>query len=226
MASDVQVKICQQDIIRLDLEIKALIQDTRKCTQSTELLQDLNQSIQKKLLDLKKCIKDLERLAREQERETDTIGILREVENHKKQLSSVQVELRRAYVASQLAIEKYNREQLYAGTSTFKKSISSKEQAAQAATNVTEQLMTISRRMAAQVKQGQDTVSTLATSSRQINQTQDEFKNMASHIQNSQRLLTRYGRRECTDKILIVFAIMFFFAAVLYIIKKRLFSVS
>jgi len=26
MASDVQVKICQQDIIRLDLEIKALIQ--------------------------------------------------------------------------------------------------------------------------------------------------------------------------------------------------------
>ena len=41
------------------------------------------------------------------------------------------------------------------------RSASTKEEVARTATNVTEQLMTISRRMAAQVKQGQDTISTL-----------------------------------------------------------------
>lgn len=54
--------------------------------------------------------------------------------------------------------------------------------------------------------------------------TQKELTGMASDIHNSGRLLTKYGRRECTDKFLILFAIIFFFSTVLYIVKKRLFG--
>ncbi len=46
---------------------------------------------------------------------------------------------------------------------------------------------------------------------------------MSGHISNSRKLITKYGRREFTDKLLIFLALVFFFATVLYIMKKRLF---
>ena len=59
-------------------------------------------------------------------------------------------------------------------------------------------------------------------SSKQVTSVQGEFENMSGHIQHSRKLLTKYGRRECTDKLLILLALVFFFASVLYILKKRL----
>ncbi len=56
-----------------------------------------------------------------------------------------------------------------------------------------------------------------------MSDTHEEFKTMTGHIQNSRKLLTKYSRREFTDKLLIFLALVFFFATVLYIIKKRLF---
>lgn len=68
--------------------------------------------------------------------------------------------------------------------------------------------------------------SSAVTSSKQVGETFDEFRNMSGHIQSSHKLLTKYGRRECTDKLLIFLALVFFFASVLYVIKKRLLSSS
>ena len=61
-------------------------------------------------------------------------------------------------------------------------------------------------------------------SSGQVTSTQEEFKSMSGHIQISKNLLTRYSRREMSDKLLILLALMFFFATVLYIVKKRFFG--
>lgn len=47
---------------------------------------------------------------------------------------------------------------------------------------------------------------------------------MTGHIQNSHKLITKYGRREFTDKLLIFLALVFFFSTVLYIVKKRMFG--
>ena len=77
--------------------------------------------------------------------------------------------------------------------------------------------------MSAQVQRGQDTMSTLVESSKQIGDTNEEFKTMSGHIQISRKLLTKFGRRELTDKLLIFLALIFFFGTVLYIVKKRLF---
>ena len=83
--------------------------------------------------------------------------------------------------------------------------------------------MSLSQKMAAQVQQGHDTMSTLVKSSDQITDTNEEFKNMSGHIQISRKLLTKFGRRELTDKLLIFLALVFFFGTVLYIMKKRIF---
>jgi len=66
----------------------------------------------------------------------------------------------------------------------------------------------------------------VVSSSRTVGDTEDELKNMGGHIQSSHKLLTKYGRREWTDRLLILLALAFFFASVLYIVKKRLFPAS
>ena len=46
---------------------------------------------------------------------------------------------------------------------------------------------------------------------------------MGGVIGQSRKLITKYARREFTDKVLIAFALAFFFGVVLYILRKRLF---
>lgn len=52
---------------------------------------------------------------------------------------------------------------------------------------------------------------------------QDELQTTGSVITQSGKLLAKYGRREFTDKVLLLFAFNFFLACVLYILQKRLF---
>ena len=63
----------------------------------------------------------------------------------------------------------------------------------------------------------------VVSSSRTVGDTEEELRGMGGHIQSSHKLLTKYGRREWTDRLLILLALAFFFASVLYIVKKRLF---
>lgn len=63
----------------------------------------------------------------------------------------------------------------------------------------------------------------VATSSRTVQETNEEFKTMAGTIQLGRKLITKYNRRELTDKLLIFLALALFLATVLYILKKRLF---
>lgn len=63
-----------------------------------------------------------------------------------------------------------------------------------------------------------------ANSSKGITNTSEELKNMQGHLKNSHSLLTKYARKELTDKLFIFLALVFFLAVVLYIMKKRLWS--
>lgn len=62
-----------------------------------------------------------------------------------------------------------------------------------------------------------------ATSSRTVQETNEEFKNMTGTIHLGRKLILKYNRRELTDKLFIFLALALFFATVLYILKKRLF---
>ncbi|XP_029374488.1 vesicle transport protein SEC20 isoform X4 [Echeneis naucrates] len=188
-SADVHVRICGQEIIKYDLEIKALIQDIRDCPGPQSALRELNSQVKEKFNKLRLRIQDLEQLAREQDREMDRQAIQAETESQRGQM------LRKA----------------------------TKESLVETSSNITESLMSISRMMAEQVKQSEDSISTLATSSRTVQETNEEFKNMTGTIHLGRKLILKYNRRELTDKLLIFLALALFLATVLYILKKRLF---
>uniref|UniRef100_UPI003AB0BCB2 vesicle transport protein SEC20 isoform X2 n=1 Tax=Centroberyx gerrardi TaxID=166262 RepID=UPI003AB0BCB2 len=188
-SSDVHVRICEQEILKYDLEIKALVQDINECTGPQNKLTELNSKVKERFHNLRLRIQDLEQMGMEQDKESDKQALFSQVEGHRKQM------LRKM----------------------------TKEGLAQTSSDITESLMSISRMMAQQVQQSEETMTSLATSSRTVQETNEEFKAMTGTIQLGRKLITKYNRRELTDKLLIFLALALFLATVLYILKKRLF---
>ncbi|XP_010000382.1 PREDICTED: vesicle transport protein SEC20 [Chaetura pelagica] len=168
-------------------------------------------------------VNDLEQMAKEQDKESEKQALLREVENHKKQMLSNQAAWRKANLACKIAIDNSEKDQLLQGGDSLRQRKTTKKSLAESASNITESLMGISRMMSQQVQQSEETMQTLANSSRTILEANEEFKSMSGTIQLGRKLITKYNRRELTDKLLIFLALALFLATVLYILKKRLF---
>ncbi|NWX08663.1 SEC20 protein, partial [Caloenas nicobarica] len=222
-AGAVAVRVCSQEIVRFDLEIKAAVQDIRDCPGPLGALTELNAAVKEKFRHLRGRIQELEQMAKEQDKESEKQALLREVENHKKQMLSNQAAWRKANLACKIAIDNSEKDQLLQGRDSFRQRKTTKESLAESASNITESLMSISRMMSQQVQQSEETVQTLANSSRTILEANEEFKSMSGTIQLGRKLITKYNRRELTDKLLIFLALALFLATVLYILKKRLF---
>lgn len=89
--------------------------------------------------------------------------------------------------------------------------------------SVTEKMLSISRHLSETTQKSAATLETLVASSSNVEGTNDELQNTAGSILHSKKLLRKYGRRECTDKLLVFFAFTLFIVVVLYIVQKRLF---
>ncbi|XP_006784967.1 vesicle transport protein SEC20 [Neolamprologus brichardi] len=224
-SADVHVRICAQEIIKYDLEIKALIQDIRDCPGPQSALVELNAQVKEKFNKLRLRIQDLEQMAKEQDKESDRLAIQTETESQWKQMLSNQTAWRKANLACKLAIDNMEKDELLHGGENHntRHRKATKENLVETSSNITESLMSISRMMSEQVKQSEDTIGTLATSSRTVQETNEEFKSMTGTIHLGRKLILKYNRRELTDKLLIFLALALFFATVLYILKKRLF---
>ncbi|XP_071299691.1 vesicle transport protein SEC20 [Agelaius tricolor] len=222
-AAAVPLRVCHQEIVKFDLEIKAAVQDIRDCPGPLSALTELNAAVKEKFRHLRGRIQELEQMAKEQDKESEKQALLREVENHKKQMLSNQAAWRKANLACKIAIDNSEKDQLLQGRDILRQRKTTKESLAESASNITESLMGISRMMSQQVQQSEETVQTLANSSRTILEANEEFKSMSGTIQLGRKLITKYNRRELTDKLLIFLALALFLATVLYILKKRLF---
>ncbi|XP_022057430.1 vesicle transport protein SEC20-like isoform X2 [Acanthochromis polyacanthus] len=184
----------------------------------------MNADVKKSFHNLRQRIQDFEQMALEQDRESDKQALLSLVEGHRKQMSSNQTAWRKANLASKLSIDNMEKQALLSGSdSAVRQRKMTKEGLAQTTSDITENLMNISRMMAQQVQQSEESITSLATSSRTIQETNEEFKTMTGTIQLGRKLITKYNRRELTDKLLIFLALALFLATVLYILKKRLF---
>uniref|UniRef100_A0A8C7ZK85 BCL2 interacting protein 1a n=1 Tax=Oryzias sinensis TaxID=183150 RepID=A0A8C7ZK85_9TELE len=226
MASpDVHVRLCEQEILKYDLEIKALIQDISECSGPPSKLAELNGDIKKCFHNLRSRIEDLKQTALEQGKLSDKQAFMLQVEGHQKQMLSNQTAWRKANLASKLSIDNMDKQSLLVnGTdNTARQRKLTKEGLAQTTSDITENLMSISRMMAQQVQQSEESITSLATSSKTVQETNEEFKAMTGTIHFGRKLITKYNRRELTDKLLIFLALALFFATVLYILKKRLF---
>ncbi|EFB26826.1 hypothetical protein PANDA_005119, partial [Ailuropoda melanoleuca] len=262
---DVHVRICNQEIVKFDLEVKALIQDIRDCSGPLSALTELNTKVKEKFQHLRRriqvssCRAETWRLgnneeapswespplescpgslvkiltvtvtvlpcsqAKEQDKESEKQILLQEVENHKKQMLSNQTSWRKANLTCKIAIDNLEKAELLQGGDLLRQRKTTKESLAQTSSAITESLMGISRMMSQQVQQSEEAMQTLANSSRTILDANEEFKSMSGTIQLGRKLITKYNRRELTDKLLIFLALALFLATVLYIVKKRLF---
>uniref|UniRef100_F6X3D7 Sec20 C-terminal domain-containing protein n=1 Tax=Monodelphis domestica TaxID=13616 RepID=F6X3D7_MONDO len=199
------VRICNQEIVIFDLEVKAFIQDIRDCSGPLSTLTELNAKVKEKFHHLRLKIQELEQI---------------EVENHKKQMLSNQTAWRKANLACKIAIDNLEKAELLQG-GDMRQRKTTKESLAQTFSSITESLMGISRMMSQQVHQREEAMQILANSTRTILNANEEFKSMSGTIQLGRKLITKYNRRELTDKLLIFLALALFLATVP--LKKRLF---
>uniref|UniRef100_A0A1B6L192 Sec20 C-terminal domain-containing protein n=1 Tax=Graphocephala atropunctata TaxID=36148 RepID=A0A1B6L192_9HEMI len=218
----------RQDIVNENLSIKALIQDIHQCPGPMEELNELNSDGRAKLAILRNHIESLETLAKECINFDEKRDLLEEVKNNREQLTSTLGAFRKANVACMLAIEKANKKQLFSeeeDEDSILRHRLKKDKASlvKMSSNVTEQLLAISRQLADTTQQSSNTLDTLVTSSGNVTSTQQELQDTGSVIAQSGQLLAKYGRREFTDKVVLLFAFAFFLACVLYIVYKRLF---
>ncbi|CAL8365397.1 unnamed protein product [Lota lota] len=224
-SSDVHVRICGQEIIKYDLQIKAIIQDIRECPGPQSALIEFNAKVKEKFNQLRHRIQDLEQMSREQDKETDRLAIQVETESQRKQMLSNQTAWRKANLACKLAIDSLEKEELLdqGASCPPRHRKATKESLVHTSSDITESLMSISRMMAEQVHHSEDTVGSLVTSSKTVQETNEEFRSMTGTIHLGRKLILKYNRRELTDKLLIFLALALFLATVLYILKKRLF---
>ncbi|XP_050303100.1 vesicle transport protein SEC20 [Anthonomus grandis grandis] len=216
------VKGVRQEITENHLQLKAIIQDINACTGPLSELQNLNSAGRCKISILRKLIDkfgDTVKEHRDQE-------LLKEVILEREQLASSMDAFKKANLKSMLAIEKISKEDLlnHSKEKDLKQRLKrDKESMVKMSSNVTDQLLGISKQLADTTKQSAQTLETLAISSQAVFGTQEELKNTSGIIGQSGKLLKKYGRRELTDKILTSFAFAFFIGCVVYIVQKRLF---
>ncbi|XP_030749900.1 vesicle transport protein SEC20 [Sitophilus oryzae] len=216
------LKTIRQDITENHLQLKANIQDINACTGPLSELHGLNSAGRSKISTLRKLIDKFGDIAKEH-RDGE---LLKEVVLQREQLASTMDAFKKANLKSMLAIEKGMKEELLKPdkeTEVRQRQKRDNETMVKMSSNVTDQLLNISRQLAETTKQSAQTLDTLVTSSDTVFGTQEELKMTSGAINQSGKLLDKYGRREITDKVLMFFAFSFFVACVVYIVQKRIF---
>ncbi|VDP05331.1 unnamed protein product [Heligmosomoides polygyrus] len=90
----------------------------------------------------------------------------------------------------------------------------------------TDRLSDLLSKMGDRVAQSEQTMDSLIHSSSVLVQTHTEFESHAGHIQTGNKLLSKYERRELTDKILVTIALILYLAVIYYVLQKRVFWVK
>ncbi|GAB6024942.1 Vesicle transport protein S20, variant 2 [Chamberlinius hualienensis] len=111
---DSRVVIVIHDIIKFILAGKALVQDIQNSVGSEQELNELYREVQKTIHSIRNNIEELDLLGKEQDRDTDQQEVFSDVANFKKQLNGLQQALRKANFEAQLSVEKRARATLLA----------------------------------------------------------------------------------------------------------------
>ncbi|XP_050666326.1 vesicle transport protein SEC20 [Leptidea sinapis] len=206
-------------------QLKAVIHDITKCNNSMEKLNELNETGRMLMTNIRDLLEKIDLHAKE----TGDQKFVLELESQRNIQASLIKEFKEANINKMLEIEKSQRENLLRSPDgensslRLRKSKVDQNGLLKVSTGVTEQLLTISRQLAATTQRSQDTLDNLVSSSSTVQGTQSELEHTSSTIQESGKLLKKYGRREFTDKVIMFFAFLFFLAVCLYIVQKRLF---
>lgn len=219
--NEIRIKACVQDIVKMDLEIHARLEEVKTCSTLAQL-DDVNTDVRMQMQKLKKKIEEFEQVAKEQEKDDDKIGLLAEVEKYRKQYLSTQTAVKKANLSCMFALERRERDELINSKMDPElRKRQNRENLAKTASSITENLSSLNKLMADNVKSSELTNQALYTSSDTLGSAHEEFKGMAAVTQTSRKLLTKYNRRELTDRLLIFLALAFFLGTVVLHIEEE-----
>ncbi|XP_012287747.1 vesicle transport protein SEC20 [Orussus abietinus] len=224
--SEQELELIRQEIINNILQVTALIQDIQQCAGPKELLNELNIEGRAKIALLRSSINRLADVAESERKEKKKMELLLEVDDHRQQLTAALAAFRKANVISACVIDKMAKDELLSVPEERQHVLRKrrdKQGLVKASSQVTDTLFSISRNLAETVQRSANTLDTLITSSDKVTGTKDELEHQQQVIAQSGKLLGKYGRREVTDKALLMLAFAFFLACVFYILQKRLF---
>ncbi|XP_050072188.1 vesicle transport protein SEC20 [Anopheles maculipalpis] len=228
------ISAIRQEIMDNNLRAKAIIMDITNFRGTLLELETLNEAGRDKLAVLRKCIDRMDVLARD---ETDT-KLAEEVEKNREQYAKTLQAFRKANIATMLEIEKSNKEELFAlqpeASEVRKRKLGSGIPGSTSKTyrssalllqqeSVTERMISISKQLHDTTQKSAATLDMLVATSATVESTRDELLSTAGKIHQSGKLLQKYSRRDCTDKILAVFGLLLFLSSVIYVLSKRLF---
>lgn len=194
-------------------------------------LETLNEAGREKITAIRRCIDRLENVARDE----GDVELTKAVENHRQQLYRTTQAFRKANISTMLEIEKADKQELFSVSAEPKNELRHRSGATNSSSgnaraslltqqdSVTEKMLSITRHLSETTQKSAATLEQLVASSSSVETTRDELASTGGSISQSGKLLSKYGRRECTDKVLLFMAFTFFIMCVIYIVYKRLF---
>lgn len=180
-----------------------------------------SQELAERLRNIDASLSELERLISRLTVVGDREEYQQQIINHRRELQRNYGQLRATILHCMRQIDERQREWLFDGDAIRQRTSAGMREQAVASNDA---LAALLQRMDVQVASAATTLQTLAESSSRIKSTEKEMSHMASHIQQSGKLLAKLDRRELTDRILISVALVMFLLTCAYIIKKRLFG--
>ncbi|XP_065882997.1 vesicle transport protein SEC20-like isoform X2 [Dysidea avara] len=130
--------------------------------------------------------------------------------------------VRQANLECKKAMDKQQRQDLFSTKDGIRNRKDNRDSLLQTASTITEGLIEARQTLAAQVKRNEEAMHALVSSSNKIKGTDIEMKNVSAAVNTSHKLITKYGRRDITDKVLMSLGLLLFFGTVFYILQKRL----
>jgi len=224
-----ELQLCQQEIVKIDVDIKnrvAAIRSARNCSQRELSVLGKEVKDRLKLLELK--VDSLEDIAAKIKKPADRTELVAQIVQHRAELDRNGQNLRAATLQAMQMIDRESRDALFRTANVDEASVrlrnTQSSNLRQQSSKTTDSLSQLVAKMSDQVKMSEETTTTLVNSSTVIRETEKEFGTMGATIQSGGKLLSKYTRRELTDKILIALALCLFFGVVFYILRKRVFK--
>ncbi|VBB30660.1 unnamed protein product [Acanthocheilonema viteae] len=223
----VQLQVCQQDILKADITVKNHIEEIRqqKFMSQKEIAQ-CTRHIKDEMAQLAHLIDALEKFANKISFRNDRIELLAQVREHRNELEKNRRMFRQAILEFLKVVEEQSRSYLLQGCDDsqdieFRNRRKRAENLKTQTLKATESLASMVTKMSNQLKLSEDTTSTLIHSSFLLKDTESEYSSMGAHIQSGGKLISKYGRRECTDKILIAFALLLYVVVIFKLMDEK-----
>ena len=218
-----------KDLLLIDCEIQEKLQELSVIKSYNSLDQRSNE-IKLLLKDYKQKLNDIKDVCSVvQSRNSNKTEIyFNELKIQTDHFNKIEIKFRNEYYLAQKKLENSERDSLLhlnksGGDANQQRKNINKEILFSQSKALNDGLLESSQTIKSSLEQSNLALNKLQSSSDSIKQTSEEYNKMSLNINDSKRLLTKFDRREFTNKLLFFFSLCLFFSVVLYIIWKRLF---